>query len=205
MCSIIGSFKKEKLIDLYKHNVQRGDYAHSISYYDVVTGKLTVNKYEGPVNFDNVEQSPLVYIIIHSQAPTTQETSSIHPAHYDGRYLWHNGILKQTYIQKLKKELEEVCEWDTFLMLKTITQNRDNLNNLDGTFSCLLYDYEHLYLFRNEISPMFYDAALNLSSTPFKGSHSTPPNTLHHMDFNFSSLFAVSKFITLENPYYIGD
>lgn len=207
MCSIVGSFKKNKLIELCELNAYRGQHSHSISYYDIVTGEISVQKYEGPVDYENIQQKPLVYMIVHMQAPTSEgdPKGNIHPAYYDGKFLWHNGILKQTYIEQLKTKLGEVCNWDTFLMLKAISQDRNNINDLDGSFSCLMYDNEKLYIFRNEISPMFYDAELNISSTGFKGSRPTPPNQIHHVDFNFSTLFAVENFVTRINPYFIED
>lgn len=206
MCSIVGSFKKDKLIELCKLNEHRGQHSHSVSYYDIVTGEISVQRASGPINYDYIRQRSLVYMIVHMQAPTSEgAASNIHPAYHDGRFLWHNGILKQTYIQQLKESLNEVCSWDTFLMLKAITQDREYLNQLDGSLSCLLYDHEKLYLFRNEISPMFYDENLNISSVSFHGSKPTPPNQLHHMDFNFSELFAVKNFMTKFNPYYLGE
>jgi asparagine synthetase B (glutamine-hydrolysing) len=204
MCSIIGSFKKEKLKELYELNSYRGQYAHSVSYYDIVTGNISVQRGGGVVDFDSIIQKPLVYMIVHSQAPTT-ESEDIHPAYYDGRFLWHNGILKQSYINELKEKLSETSNWDTFLLLKSISKDRENLNNLDGSFSCLLYDHEKLYLFRNEISPMFYDANLNMSSTRFNGSYTTEPNCLYHVDFNFSTIFRVKTFTTVLNPYYFAE
>lgn len=207
MCSIVGSFKKDKLIDLCELNAYRGQHSHSISYFDIVTGEISVQKYEGKVDYDIIKQKPLVYMIVHMQAPTSEGDikANIHPAYYNGKFLWHNGILKQPYIEQLKTKLNEVCNWDTFLMLKAISKDRKNINDLDGSFSCLMYDNEKLYIFRNEISPMFSDADLNISSTGFKGSRPTPPNQIHHMDFNFSSLFAVENFTTRINPYFIED
>lgn len=207
MCSIVGSFKKDKLIELCEINSYRGQHSHSISYYDIVSGEISVQKYEGRVDYTIIEQKPLVYMIVHMQAPTGDGDirANVHPAYYNGKFLWHNGILKQSYIETLKTKLDEVCNWDTFLMLKAISKDRKNINDLDGSFSCLMYDNEKLYIFRNEISPMFYDADLNISSTGFKGSRPTSPNQIHHMDFNFSSLFAVENFITRFNPYYIED
>lgn len=207
MCSIVGSFKKDTLIDLCELNAYRGQHSHSISYYDIVSGEISVQKYSGPVKYDFIEQRPLVYMIVHMQAPTSDGKldGNIHPAHNDGRFLWHNGILKQTYIEKMKHDLQEICNWDTFLMVKSISKDRNNINDFDGSFSCLLYENEKLYVFRNEISPMFFDAYLNISSTGFRGSRPTPPNQIHHMDFNFSSLFAVENFTTRINPYFIED
>lgn len=204
MCSIIGSFKKDTLIDLCKMNEYRGQHSHSISYYDIVTGQITVQRKSGAVSYDDIVQKSLVYMIVHMQAPTGERTN-IHPAQYDGKYLWHNGILKQSYIESLRRDLDEVCNWDTFLMLKALVKNRDTINEFDGSLSCLLYDNEKLYLFRNEISPMFYDANLNISSVKFDNSSATPPNQIHHVDFNFSCLFAVKNFMTRFNPYFLEE
>jgi len=204
MCSIIGSFKKDTLVDLCKLNKYRGAHSHSISYYNIVTGGISVQRGMGEVNYNSIVETPLVYMIVHMQAPTG-EKSNIHPAHFDGRFLWHNGILKQSYIEQLREKLDEVCTWDTFLMLKSFVKDRESLDEFDGSLSCLLYDHEKLYLFRNEISPMFYDEKLNISSVMFNNSRSTPPNQLHHVDFNFSCLFAVKSFMTRFNPYFLQD
>lgn len=210
MCSIIGSFKKEKIVELCKMNEHRGQVSHSLSLFDIVSGQLQVQRRVGKVDYDEVmsiDKDPLTYIIVHMQAPTSEKfnPSLVHPAQFEGNYLWHNGILKQSYVDKLKKQLDEVCSWDTFLLLKSISNNLDNLNFLDGSFSCLMYRNEKLYAFRNEISPMFYDENLNLSSTFFLGSASTQPNVLHHIDFNFGTLFKIKSFKTVENPYFFAE
>jgi glutamine phosphoribosylpyrophosphate amidotransferase len=206
MCSIVGSFKKEKLIELCKLNVHRGQTSHSISYFDIVTGEISVIRGEGPINYDHINFEPLTYCIVHMQAPTQQETKTIHPAYYDGRFLWHNGILKQTYVDSLKSELNEVCNWDTFLMLKSLVEtDKKSLNNFDGSFACLLYDNEKLYAFRNEIAPLYYDANMNISSTSFSGSKALNPNSIYHMDFNFQTFFKIKNFTTVMNPYFFAE
>jgi len=205
MCSIVGSFKKEKLVELCKLNEYRGQYSHSISYFDIVTGKLHVERRLGPVNYDIIDYNHLTYCIVHMQAPTGDQVKSIHPAQHGDKYLWHNGILKQEYIKKLRESLGEVCNWDTFLMLRAMSENQDIINEFDGSFSCLMYDTEQLYLFRNEIAPMFIDNEMNISSTVFEGSRSVEPNKVHHVDFNFDDLFAVRSFKTVNNPYYIPE
>ena len=207
MCSIVGSFRKDKLIDLCELNSYRGQHSHSISYYDTVSGEISVQKYEGKVDYDIIEQRPLVYMIVHMQAPTTEgdPKGTIHPAYYNGKFLWHNGILKQSYVQQLKLKLDEVCNWDTFLMLKAISKNIKNINDLDGSFSCLMYDNKQLCIFRNEISPMFYDLHLNISSTKFSESTPVPPNRMFNIDFNLYKLSSTYEYTTLINPYYFED
>jgi len=191
-------------------NEHRGQVSHSLSLFDIVSGQIQVQRRVGKVDYDeimSIDKDPLTYIIVHMQAPTSGDLSPsiVHPAHFEGNYLWHNGILKQSYVDKLKQQLDEVCPWDTFLLLKSITASRDNLNYLDGSFACLLYSNEKLYAFRNEISPMFYDPYLNISSTKFLGSRSTEPNVLQHIDFNFGTLFNLKPFKTVENPYFFAE
>lgn len=205
MCSIVGSFDKDKIIELCKLNEYRGQVSHSVSLYDVITGKIFSAKSMGALDYGYIEhlvKDRMTYIIVHMQAPTSQKTETIHPAKYLYNYLWHNGILKQEYVKQLKQKLDEVCEWDTFLMLKALYNSYDALNEFDGSFACLMYAHEKLYLFRNEIAPMFYDDNLTISSTKFEGSKSLSPNAVHHVDFNFNDMFPVYKFKTVNNPYY---
>jgi len=206
MCSIVGSFNKDRLIKLCEINAYRGQSSHSISYFDIVTGEIKVHRGEGPINYKDIAFAPLTYCIVHMQAPTQQEHKTIHPAEYEGRYLWHNGILKQDYIKKLKGELDEVCNWDTFLMLKAMVQtNRKSISSFDGSFSCVFYENEKVYAFRNEIAPLYYNAQMDISSTHFQGSKSLDPNSIYHMDFNFQTFFRVSNFTTVLNPYYFAE
>jgi asparagine synthetase B (glutamine-hydrolysing) len=206
MCSIIGSFKKDTIVELVKINAYRGQQSHSISYFDIVTGNITVIRGEGPIDCDKIDFEPLTYCIVHMQAPTQREKKSIHPAYHEGRFLWHNGILKQNYVEKLKGDLDEVCSWDTFLMLKSMVKtDKKSLNEFDGSFACVLYDNEKLYAFRNEIAPLYYDTNMNISSTKFYGSKSLDPNLIYHMDFNFQNFFKIKTFTTVLNPYFFAE
>jgi hypothetical protein len=137
------------------------------------------------------------YIVAHSQAPTT-ESKNIHPAVYGDSLLWHNGIVKQ-------KELTPGT-WDTVWLLENIL-NYDWgwLSNVDGTFACVMYRDGNLYVFRNEISPLFIDSHFNISSTKFDGSYSLTPNVVWKLNFDTKLLDAVGYFTTKENPYYIPE
>jgi hypothetical protein len=70
-----------------------------------------------------------------------------------------------------------------------------------------MYDQEtlSLYLFRNEISPMFIDKQMNISSTKFEDSEETCPNVVFRMDLNYNNLINVGEFKTAENPYYFTE
>jgi len=203
MCSIIGSFNKSTLTELYKLNSYRGELSYSVCTFRKQKDDLQIGfLMQAPGKMDDrfiptYPYQPDDYFICHSQAPTTDSTN-IHPANVDGALLWHNGIIKQ-------KELEEGT-WDTQWLLKNIlTKGWGFLSDVDGTFACVMYDGKSLYAFRNEISPLFIDEQFNISSTRFEGSSSLVPNTIWKLDFKTRYLEFVGSFTTKENPYFIPE
>ena len=209
MCAITGSFNKEKLKELYKLNAYRGEMSYSLATFtpsplggDLVSemrlGVLMQNDGSMPEELvDTVPLSENGYLIAHSQAPTT-DTKNIHPAVYGSTMLWHNGIIKQKTIP------EET--WDTQWLLEQIVYyGWSSLSRIDGTFACIMYNNNEIYVFRNEISPLFYDDELNFSSTKFEGSKSLEPNKVFRVNFNYKQLSPVAFFETFENPYYIPE
>jgi hypothetical protein len=205
VCSIIGSFKKEKIIELCELNAYRGQQSHSIGYYDPdIQDFFYICRSYGPVNYDMIDIPEDNYCVVHMQAPTTDsDDDSIHPAAIGRSLLWHNGILKQKEIQRLQKIFNTDETWDTYLLLMQMI-NKGTPENIDGTFSCLYYNGSNLHLFRNEISPMFIDNDCNISSTKFEGSHPTKENTLYLFRPERNILNEVFTFKTVENPYYFG-
>ena len=204
MCSIVGSFSKDKVIELCELNAYRGTVSHSISYYDVVHNRFTfINRNKGPINYDDIMiPDKNHYCLVHMQAPTT-DNSFIHPASINRQYLWHNGIIKATEVERLQKELDSDSTWDTELLLKQLV-NTNTPEGVDGSFSCVYYDEYRLYLFRNEISPMFIDQDFNISSTRFKGSQTTQSNVMLMFEPALKSLHPVVYFNTVTNPYYFA-
>jgi glucosamine 6-phosphate synthetase-like amidotransferase/phosphosugar isomerase protein len=207
MCAIVGSFQLDKLKELIKLNSYRGSHSYAISFYDIENGTLNnVIKDFGKLDVDTIRIPYGDYCIAHIQAPTTtkKDKDSIHPATVDDCYLWHNGIIKEMTIEKFSKEYN--TKWDTKLLLEGIKKVGYNiLNEMDGTFSCLMYKDKNLLLFRNEISPMFIDDDFNISSTKFDNSRETDPNKVIQMDLKNKSLQTVDRFKTYFNPYYFGD
>ena len=209
MCSIIGSFNKDVIVDLVKLNLYRGQHSYSYSYYDPKTKIITyMRKDLGSIPVEDILVPEGQYCIAHMQAPTTDNKSfnSIHPAIYGPSQscLWHNGIVKDLCVKDMMKGLKETNSWDTYLILKQFEMQR-TLNGIDGTFSCLYYKAEEgLKLFRNEISPMFFDNDFNISSTKFDNSQSLEPNIV----WNFipgECIINESTFTTVENPYFFMD
>ena len=209
MCAIVGSRDSKKLRELVELNSYRGQHSHSFSLFNYGTGTLNVVSQQlGPIDLDKIVVPEYYYGIVHVQAPTsdTKDTTSIHPAILNGWYLWHNGIIKASVVEKLRaKKYPNYINWDTLIMLLDISGGWKGLNEMDGTFSCLLQKERKLFLFRNEISPMFVDRELNISSTKFDGSVSTEPNTVLRMKFFDNTMDNVYNFKTVENPYYFGE
>ena len=207
MCAIFGSFNFNRFNELAVQNSYRGQHSFSISTFDPTTGELDVKrKLTGPFDSSNMSIEKGVYWIGHIQAPTTDGKSSdyIHPSVIDDSYLWHNGIIKEDCIKYMQAVLGENTPWDTKLLHEWFESGLD-LSDVDGTFSCLVHRKRLLYLFRNEISPMFYDEKLNISSVRFDESARTPANAVLKMDFDQMYLHHSESFTTKENPYYFKD
>lgn len=218
MCAIVGSRSLETLIELTKLNSYRGSHSYSVSLYNTTTGILSILKKSlGEPDLSRFSIPGNCYGIVHVQAPTTEEKTidSVHPAVVTDRFeqwptaaLWHNGIIKAEMVKQLS--YIHKTSWDTMQILRALESSQNDwnkLNNLDGTFSCLYYNRESLslYLFRNEISPMFIDKELNLSSTKFEGSEETDPNVVFKIDFSYNRIVPRGKFTTVENPYFFAE
>lgn len=204
MCGIFCSFDKKRINDLRELNSYRG--SHSYSVY-LVGG--VIYKAMGDMNMDMVPESG--YKICHVQAPTTEARSidSVHPATKNGyMMLWHNGIIKNFDVERLQKKQGTSIQWDTALLLDELDSDEwlANLSEVNGSFACVFYDGGEVYVFRNEISPLFYDDELNISSVKFDGSRSLPPNKVFMLDLKQKCLVDMDfEFTTKENPYYFGD
>lgn len=213
MCAIVGSFNQHKLHELIALNSYRGSHSYSFStispHGDLKTHVRSLGTFD-PTRTD-CQIPPGHYAIAHIQAPTTEANSieDIHPSRelFNQRLtaLWHNGIVKANHVKKMQETFGSDTNWDTQLLLRAVNANTDNLNEVDGSFSCLWWDGSSAYLFRNDISPMFYDSELNISSTKFEGSISTPANKILFMNLAHKALYNTGEFKTVENPYFFGD
>lgn len=203
MCAIVGSFSRSKLKELHKLNAYRGELSYSLTTFKPLQDRLQIqvllqDKGKMPDNLiDDVPLGEGEYFISHTQAPTTS-TTNIHPAGYGSFLLWHNGIVKQ-------KEIN-ADTWDTEWLLQRISDyGWSSLSRVDGTFACVMYDGTDLYFFRNEISPLFIDDDLNISSTKFENSRPVEPNKVHCVNLKTKSLNTIAYFDTMENPYYFAE
>ena len=205
MCAIVGSFNKDKLAELIELNSKRGSFSYSFCVldmnYDVLFSKKDFGKFDNSLLEHNY--GTYVYYIAHIQAPTgglIQDVNRIHPAIMGNKRLWHNGIIKDYYVKKMMVKYDSLNEWDTTYILTEL----DNIEDIDGTFSCLLLDEgKSLTLFRNSDSPMFIDDSLNISSTKFKDSYSTQPYSFIDIDLKNKNNKIIKEWISKHSsPYF---
>ena len=203
MCAITASFDKNKLEELYKLNAYRGELSYSLSSFtftDFMTEDIRLNilmQDNNKMPEDLIKNFPEggKYFIAHSQAPTTS-SDNIHPAVFGETMLWHNGIIKQ-------KNFSENT-WDTqWLLEQIVNYGWSALSRVDGTFACIMYNSGRLFVFRNEIAPIFYDKDLNFSSTKTEFARELPPNKVFKINLSYKTIEPIAYFETLENPYYI--
>ena len=203
MCAITGSFSKSKLQELYQLNAYRGELSYSLSSFTYEANSIRFDtimqdKNKMPeVLIKNMPEGINKYYIAHSQAPTTN-ADNIHPAVFGDCMLWHNGIVKQKTLTN--------NTWDTqWLLEQIINYGWSALSRVDGTFACIMYNSGELFVFRNEISPMFYDSEMNFSSTKVEFTESLPPNKVFKVNLEYKQLSPIAYFETKENPYYIPE
>jgi len=211
MCSIIAGFSKEEILNLAKLNEYRGTHSHSLTVIDRDTYKVvSVERSFGAINYETftLPEGNFFYII-HQQAPTTENKDefSIHPAELSGQYLYHNGIVKSHEVERLRGYLHSTFTWDTKLILKQLIVFGDP-SNIDGSFACVYLHSNGIWVFRNEISPLYFNERV-ISSTRFEESFSVPTNRIYNLKFNNDDTFRLIpeeiSFNTVENPYYFGE
>lgn len=222
MCAIFGSFDIEKLRELKDLNAYRGEISGSLTLFmqDIVTtikifGEITPEHFKTLHNLNFIEGD--YFYLGHIQAPTTEAAAdeSVHPAIYHNGYdkltsLWHNGIIKQRELDRINKENNSHYVWDTQMLCESITNNGfESLSDIEGSFACVYVESDidsrraTCYIFRNEISPLFVDDQLNISSTKFEGSHSLEPGKVFKLDIVNRKLIDTNiRFKTKENPYF---
>lgn len=200
MCGIFASFDNDKLNELAKLNSYRG--SHSFSVFNHSTGYLHKD-----FGLFDITKAPIGYNICHVQAPTTSERSieNIHPSEIHGTYLWHNGIIKDMSISELNSFFCSTERWDTKLLHYAMQADYNILSKINGSFACVYVSQGRIFIFRNEITPLFVDSDLNISSVKFEGSTQLPPNMIYELELNKKELLSTgNSFTTLENPYFFG-
>lgn len=206
MCGIIGSFSKEKIIELAILNEERGNKAFSFSIFDDWFKLHKIFRKVGKFD-ENFMKRELYgsYFILHIQSPTkiTEITPDlIHPASFEENLLWHNGMILDNCLKNLKTQLKEKTDWDTQIILTGLLKEGYNfLQKIEGSFACVYYNNGKINLFRNKIVPLYVDSELNISSSKFENSKEIESNMVYQIDFKNKQLIKVDKFENDHNPY----
>jgi glutamine phosphoribosylpyrophosphate amidotransferase len=210
MCSIVGSFSKQTFKELVTLNQSRGLFSYSFMVFDPTNHKIVSLKQnfgEFPLSIVDEAQSDMYYIG-HTQAPTSgliRDVNRIHPAMSNNQFLFHNGIIKQKDVMRLKSTLGVYEEWDSKLMLLDIqnTSLIETVNTIDGSFACVYFDGTDLMIFRSAAGTLFIDEKMNISSTKFNDSYRIDKDKVYALDFK-NELREVCAFTSKSSPYFIS-
>ena len=213
MCGIVGSFKKQKLVELSKLNSSRGNKAYSLFCINPKSGFVEkqfrqIGKFEEKL-LDKVDEK--YYFILHIQSPTkvtVMSESNIHPAETGDNnlgkmYLWHNGMLLNRNFQEFRNQYNLDTNWDTRIILEHLKhQDFDGLNSLDGSFGCILSKNKKFFIFRNNIIPIHVDKDLNISSAKFETAMKPiEANKIFSINFDRKKLDEIGSIENSHNPY----
>lgn len=184
MCAIFGSKDKDKFIELYNLNKQRGISAHHVRVLDNKNRNNGSWTKEGEM-VDKITDGS--YYIGHCQAPTTEnqkfDKDTTHPFGYQSYEVCHNGIITNVkpLVKSYKLENFKKYKVDSSIVPELCYEigPRAACELLEGTFSLLIYNtktYE-LFLARSG-STLFYNDQGDFSSTEFEGSKEFPEGKL---------------------------
>lgn len=218
MCGIIASKSITKFKELILLNQSRGTFSHSLTAlkykddYTQLAGKWIYRHFD-EFNFkifDNIDENlKNMYFIGHVQAPTgglIHDWNRIHPSNIaNSSYLYHNGILKPNYVKKwlIKDDIaDDNIPWDTQVLNNNLFKYGFNcLDDVKGSFACMLIKDEQIYCFRNNNSIIYYDEDLNFSSMKFDGSNELPSGEVFKLDLHDPCLIFDHTFQLLDDYY----
>lgn len=199
-------------MELAKVNAYRGNFSWSLAHINSNFEVVDLQREFGEFNPSFLDDAS-VYYLAHIQAPTgglIQDRSRIHPSIIKDKcsqtsMLYHNGIIKQHYLDKHNYE-----GWDTSLLHRLVYGcdlfDINYLNEVDGSFSCaLIAEGNHMNLFRNQSSPMFINSLGDISSTRCKiVGDSTKCDIVYEFNpFIEQKLKEIIQFSNINKPFYI--
>jgi hypothetical protein len=204
MCSIIASYEKEVLNKLIDLNQSRGSFSYS---YNELKDKLETTKDFGTFNKEKINDNDF-YKIGHVQAPTgglIKDKNRIHPTEYKKTYLFHNGLITPRGINKLKEEINESIDFDTYLLHKAINEKGfEYLSTIEGLFACLYIKDNNIYIFRTKHGKLYIDKDCNISSERFENSKCINSDTIYQINIKEKNIKEISYFKTKRANYIIN-
>jgi hypothetical protein len=161
----------------------------------------------GEFNYDVVDVAPDGYYIGHTQAPTgglIKDPERIHPALHKDKFLFHNGIIKQKDVERLKEEQQTDESWDSKLMLQEITNKglTPTLNTIDGSFACVYFDGSSIDVFRSAAGILFVGNDLDISSTKFDEAIRIEKDIIYSFDIGNRTITKYDDFTSKSAPYF---
>lgn len=216
MCSIIGSFDKSLLKEIVKENAYRGQFSYSMSSIDPETYEIYTLKEFGPLTNEIIDTNwkDGFYHLCHTQAPTmglVQDYSRIHPASIGDIKLWHNGIIKQKWVDKAKIEFENDDEFDTRQFARHINKNITEgislskiLSSVDGSFACaLVKNNEYIKIFSND-SSIIHHNGINLSSHGMSEFIKVNPYKIYNLNLKDKTFEQEEDFKCINMPFFFA-
>lgn len=194
MCSIIGSFSKNKIEELVELNQHRGNFSYSITVID--KDYNIINQIKDFGLFDKSKLSGEGYFICHVQSPTNgmlEDKNRIHPTENNNTFMWHNGLIKNRGIKDLQKFLKTDIEFDTLLLHKAYKNY--SLSDIEGLFTCLYLD-KGIEIFRTRHGKLYIDEDMNISSERFPDSKCINYDTIYNVDVQNKKLTVQDTFKT---------
>ncbi len=207
MCGITLSVDPVQLDELVKLNTPRGARIHSVARINQDNVLTWLTKEPGPLESVSKAYEHLGSLVItHQAAPTSEAGMLYHPANLMGKYLWHNGVIKQSQLDHFKLTTQLWSEWDTQLLLAAIDHNDGIPPKLEGSFACLYLAHNILWAFRNELVPLYANDR-SISSVPFEDAEELSPGVMYRVDQipDGIDVVAVSQFELTHNPYFQGE
>ena len=111
-------------------------------------------------------------------------------------FLWMEGQIEDTEIEKLQAEGQTDDKWSVRLFLRHILGSGIPIG-IDGQYACIYSDGLEMYAFRNDYGSLFCDRDMNICTRPFSGSNTLPANKLYRLDFEKNMFIGVGDFETV--------
>jgi len=195
MCSIYITDNKSDFFNLRDSCDSRGNFSYSVMYEK--ENSFHVEKSFNKIN--DLKESGIY--IGHSQAPTNgmiKDINRIHPCDKNNSYLYHNGILKKSFIEKYSDE-----KWDTKVLFDLLEKyNFSILSDIDGSFACIYIKENNIYIFRNKLCNLYYNGK-NICSIKYDESYNIIPDGIVYNFKDFKLKETGFIFSTKNNPYKI--
>ena len=212
MCGIFGSNNIKTFRELYKKNIERGNFVRSVTYlFPQGLKNNTLVKTTHETDFDKpIAENPFcIYYLGHVQSPTSKvrefnkETS--HPFTLNNQYLAHNGVLEndRDLIDKMKLENYSDVDSSVILPLAEKVGFKSAIEMLEGTFGCWYYNAKigSLCIFRS-------GSTLHLKDGNFSSAAITEYKYINEgeiLEYNFTNnkFNIIDKFKLNMTPFFL--